>query len=184
MKKLLATLALVALAAVATAPATAAHEGEGTIEVVAATPEGDLSVRYQLRVTFVADGHGAPDATVTATVVDPAGARTPVAFTKGTEDGIYEGTGTYPAAGTWATRFTSLRPTSTLERPQEVTTPATTSTLPTATAPRASQGSDAASDDSPAKRKNPLPLYVGGMLVAAGVAVGLRLQRRHRTDTT
>lgn len=127
-------LGIVALATLA-APA-AGHEGEGRIEVVSAEPAGDLAIRFRVRSVYVADGHGAPEATVTTTVVDPNNPRTPVALTKTVEAGVYEGTVTFPAGGDWTVRFSSLRPVATLEIAQTVAAPVTTTVRSTrSTAP-------------------------------------------------
>ena len=185
MTKLLATLALL-LTTLALAPPAAAHEGEGAIDVIRSEPAGGLALRYELKVSFVADGHGAPDATVTATVVDPAGARTPVPFTKVREDGTYEGTVTVPAPGTWTVRFTALRPTATLERPEEIAAPATTADTAATTTdrPNAANASEASRGRARSEGKNPLPLYLAGGIVAAGVGAALVLARKPPTDAT
>ena len=187
MRKFLAALTTLLLTSVlVAAPPSSAHEGQGTIEVSSSTPAGDFTLRYQLKVTYVTDGHGSPDATVTATVVDPSGARTPVPFTKGGEDGIYEGAVTYPAAGNWTVRFTSLRPTATLERLEEVAAPAPASVAAsTTTAATTSDTTDEGpADRGPAEGKSPLPIYLAGVIVAVGIGAALLFARRRSSGPT
>jgi hypothetical protein len=188
MRKFLAGLTLLLTSVLAAAPPSSAHEGQGTIEVSSSMPAGDFTLRYQLQVTYVADGHGSPDATVTATVVDPSGARTPVPFTKGGEDGIYEGAVTYPAAGNWTVRFTSLRPTATLERLEEVAAPAPTTTSVAASTTTAATTSDATdegpADRGPAEGKSPLAIYLAGVVVAVAIGAALLLARRGSSGPT
>lgn len=190
MRKFLAGLTLLLTSVLAAAPPSSAHEGQGTIEVSSSMPAGDFTLRYQLQVTYVADGHGSPDATVTATVVDPSGARTPVPFTNGGEDGIYEGAVTYPAAGNWTVRFTSLRPTATLERLEEVAAPAPapTTTSVAASTTTAATTSDATdegpADRGPAEGKSPLAIYLAGVVVAVAIGAALLLARRGSSGPT
>ena len=111
----------------------AAHEGEGRIEVISAEPRGDGTIAYRLRVVFLADEHAAPESTVTGTVIDPAKPQAPQPLTKSAEDGIYEGDVRFPGPGPWTVRFTTLRPTATLERAEEFVAPSTTTSTASST---------------------------------------------------
>ena len=117
------------VAALGLAFPAAAHSGDGAIELVSAESAGPLAVRYEVAITFTADGHVAPDAvaTVVAEVdgvpVDPV----PLAGVAGKE-GRYAATVNVPEPGTWQVRFSSLEPTAILERTETI--PAATPTIP------------------------------------------------------
>lgn len=184
--RLLAAAVLAAAALGGVTASVAAHEGEGTIEVVMAEPSGPLAVTYRVRLTFVADGHPAGDATVTAVAQRTgAGSTTPVTMTPGTDAGIYEGTVTFPDAGDWTVRFTAVTPPATLERTETVTSP------PTTASPSTTAGSSATTGRSPTTATPPdteeadddgdgpplAPFVVSGII---GVAVALILVSRRR----
>lgn len=176
----MASILSVAVLVAADRPA-APHEGAGAIEVVRSDAAGDLTVRYRLRVTFVDDGHGAPEATVTATVLDATGPRTPVAFARAEEDGVYEGTVTYPAPGPWTVRFTSIRPTGSIEHPEQVAAPATTTTAAPSdtTRPPADAGPEGV--DRP-EGGTKLPLSLAGAVATVGIATAVLLARKRRPE--
>jgi hypothetical protein len=183
MNKLRPVVFLTALVAgfVLSGGSASGHEGEGRLEVVATEPAGDLTVRYRVRSVFVADGHGAPEATVTATVIDPQSPRTPVALSRSGEDGIYEGTVTFPAAGAWKVRFTSLRPTATLEIDAALTAaPSSTTTTPPSTTAPAPPGERAAGDPElePATDNSGPPFVAIGVVLAVTAAALLIGARR------
>lgn len=168
------------------APA-AAHGGDGVIEVVTTVREGD-DVRVRVRLTYEADGHGVPDATVTA-VVD---GDTPVPLEAEDQEGLYSGA--VPAQPGATIRITSVEPATSVdvEAPPleddfpvlpsgpEVTESTTTAPTTEATTTTAAEDSGApatvtdegGSDDD----SNALPLVIGGVVVAglvAGLAVVL-----------
>ena len=65
-------------------------------------------MRYEVELVFVADGHPAADATVTA-VAELAGATVgPVTMQPTGADGHYTATLTFPSAGQWNVRFTGV----------------------------------------------------------------------------
>ncbi len=102
-----------------------AHDGKGIVTVEANHPAGATAVHYIVRVTWEDDGHPAADATVTAAAVGSDGTTlTPVTLTPA-DDGRYAGVVEYPEAGSWAVRFTSIDPTGTAERSEEIAPPST-----------------------------------------------------------
>jgi hypothetical protein len=184
-----------ALAALGTSPAYA-HEGEGIFELQAQGPADSLTVRYVVRLTWANDGHPAFDATVTATPIDPGGTpQTPVPMQFEGDDGRYSGTITYPSAGNWTVRFTSVSPASTMEIVEELTDPAATATTTTSTLSSATTAPVDVDDTQP-ERAAPPPVTddggggVNGLLVAAmlalaavGVALALRTRRTRESGT-
>ena len=134
--KRLAAATLLCTLVLALGPVAAAHEGDGRLEVLQAVPRRqEVAVDYQVRLTYVADGHGAPDATVTAVVEQPgAPAAAPVQLSAGAEEGLYAGTVTFPGPGDWTVRFTSVTPAATLEQAQAVVATGPTATRPPPTA--------------------------------------------------
>jgi hypothetical protein len=144
MKRLTAAALLCALVCAA-GSAAAAHEGDGRLEVLQATPGEGMAVDYEVRLTYIADGHGAPDATVTAVAEQPGAApAAPVQLEAGAEEGLYAGTVTFPTAGNWTVRFTSVTPAATLEQSQTVAAPATTArTTPSTTSSTVSTTAEA-----------------------------------------
>jgi hypothetical protein len=103
-----------------------AHEGKGIVTVEASHPAGATAVHYIVRVTWEDDGHPAEDATVTAAAIGGDGTTlTPVTLAPADDDGRYAGVVEYPEAGSWTVRFTSIDPTGTAERSEEIAPPAT-----------------------------------------------------------
>lgn len=178
LRRLAAAVAATAALFVAVAPA-AAHEGDGTLEVVAAAPAAPLQVSYQVRLTFEADGHPAADATVTVVAERPGVApTTPQPMTAAGEEGVYTETVTFPDAGDWTVRFTAVTPPATLERTETVAPPPTTTTnttTPTTTTTIVDNTDDADDGSSNA-------LFIAGGVVLAAVLVGgaIMLARRRR----
>lgn len=199
-----ATLALsLALALLPGAAPAGAHDGGGTITVEQVHPAG-LSVHYIVMLTWDNDGHAAADATITATPVGPDGASlTPTTLApSGAGDGRYSGSVEFPSAGAWTVRFTSIDPTGSAERPEQVTEPTTTTAAPgddgpadtgdTATtqagvalADDGTGGSAQAPDGSNTSDDGGIPvlLIVGAAVVAlGGVVTALLAIRRYRPD--
>lgn len=145
----------------------AAHEGAGALALEQSTPVTDNQKRYVVRLTSVNDGHGAVNATVTATLVAADGAaQTPVPMPAVDEDGRYAATVTFPAPGTWTVRFTAVKPPAVLEEQAIITAPTTTTTTaPPTPTPTASPDGDGGAGGSGGNG----PLVVG--LLAAGAAV-------------
>lgn len=176
--KRLSAAALLCTLVLAGGSAAAAHEGDGRLEVLQATPGQYLAVDYQVRLTYVADGHGAPDATVTAVAEQPgAAAAAPVQLSAGAEEGLYAGTVTFPGPGDWTVRFTSVTPAATLEQPQTVTAPGPTVTRPpptTSTTVSTAAGADevAAVSDEDDGSGFPVVPVVAVVLVLAVAGLG------------
>lgn len=115
----------------------AAHSDDGRIEVIAAEPTGDLSVAYELALTYVNDGDPADGATVTLAADGTDGAIVgPVTLEATGQPGRYAAAVTYPAPGQWEVRLSSLSPTATATR-TEIIAPATSPTPPPAATPPA-----------------------------------------------
>jgi hypothetical protein len=91
-----------------------AHGGKGKIGVSSAKRTAD-KLTYRLSVTFLKDGHGANEATLTATMRNARQQNigAPVKAKK-VADGVYEVTVTAPK-GPWTLRLASLRPPASLE---------------------------------------------------------------------
>jgi hypothetical protein len=199
-RRALAALAAALGLALALLPGAApagAHEGVGVLTVEQVHPAG-LSVHYIVMLTWENDGHPAEDATVTATPVGSDGAAlTPVTLApSGAGDGRYSGAVEFPSAGSWTVRFTSIDPTGSAERPEQVTEPTTT------TAEQGGSGTDAttatsepgvaladdgtgssAADDDSDSGGIPVLLIVGAAVVAiGGVVTALLAIRRYRPD--
>lgn len=117
-RPLLAVLVGLAVAILAAAPASA-HGGEGLAELTSVTRDGD-QVTVTVRLTWVGDSDGVPDASITAVV----GGGTPVAMTPGATTGDY--TATLPAAPGEVIVVTSAAPAVSLEVPAPEATPAPT----------------------------------------------------------
>ncbi|HEX7131740.1 MAG TPA: hypothetical protein VF228_04160 [Iamia sp.] len=127
-RALAALLGLAVVLLLAAGPA-GAHGGEGQVEVSSITRAGD-AVTVVARLTYVEDGHGVPDATVTVVVDDG----TPVPMEPGAEEGDYQVTVPAPEGAT--IRVTSVEPATTVETTapaaEETTTTGEASTTTTA----------------------------------------------------
>jgi hypothetical protein len=181
--KRLSAAALLCVLFLCVGSAAAAHEGDGRLEVVQASPGDGTTVDYQVRLTYVADGHGAPDATVTAVAEQPAATATvPVQLQPGAEEGLYAGTVTFPSPGDWTVRFTSVTPAATLEQAQAVSAPATAPTTPSTTttvattAPADEVATDTAEDDGSGFPV--VPVIALGVIAAAGLGAWVFTARR------
>ena len=124
----------IALGLLAVAQPASAHGDDGAIEVVSVTVAAPLSLRVEANITFVGDGHAAPEATATV-VAERAGAPAvgPVTLNASGPTGRYSATITLPSPGEWTLRLTSLSPTAVIERRETVAQPPTTSTVAVAT---------------------------------------------------
>jgi YtkA-like protein len=124
--------AATALVVVLVPGAAQAHGEEGSFEVTSAAPAGDLTVAYDVLLTYDDDGDAAAGATVALTGEGPGGATVgPVALAPTGESGHYAATVTFPAAGQWQLRISGTSPEALLEHPQTVEPVA----APTTTAP-------------------------------------------------
>ena len=195
------------MALTAGARPAAAHEGEGALALQVAdppAPTGPGSVRYQVLLTFLNDGHPAPDATVTV-VAEQSGASGrvgPLTMAPGAAEGTYEATVAFPSAGSWTVRFTAVTPaaaarvgpggptgrtrpdhqrsaaTSAAPGHRASVPPATTATVAVPTSGSADPGDDEGGSSW-------LPVVVAAILVAAVVGIGataLVRSRRTRPD--
>jgi len=118
-------LALVGALALVAPSVAGAHGGEARLDLLEAeaVPGG---VELAVRVTYVNDGHGASDATVTAVVVDPDdpdAPGTPVSLPATGEEGVHGGLVSTPRPGTWTIRLTSVEPTASAEVSVDVPAP-------------------------------------------------------------
>lgn len=141
-----AALLAASLAGLAGASAVAADSGDAVFTVEQAEPAGGTALHYVVRVTYSDDGHPVRDATLTANALAADGTpSTPVPLTAIDQDGRYEATVEFPAAGDWTVRFTSVTPPGTLEQAQAITAPTTTTVATTTT--EASEATEAPADD-------------------------------------
>jgi hypothetical protein len=181
---LLPTVAIAVLAIGVWATPAAAHEGPGTFAVETAELASDSEVRYVVRLTYIGDGDPASDSTVTATAIAPDGtAQTPVPMAAVDQDGRYGATVSFPSAGEWTVRFTSILPPATLDRPQVIEQTTTTADRETTTSVAADDDPTDASADT-TDDDDGLPWPVIG-LVAAGVVIaglGVAVVRRRRSS--
>jgi hypothetical protein len=179
-----------------------AHDGKGIVTVEASHPAGAAAVHYIVRVTWEDDGHPAADATVTAAAVGGDGTTlTPVTLAPADDNGRYAGVVEYPEAGSWTVRFTSIDPTGTAERSEEIAAPATTGTDDNSdTAGDSDDAADAdeaggfapaddgtgSSDEAAAGDDDDgLPVWlalVALAVVIGGAATALGIVRRYRTE--
>jgi YtkA-like len=129
--------AIAALLVVLVPVAAEAHGEEGSFEVTTAAPAGDLTVTYDVLLTYDDDGDAAVGATVALTGEGPGGATVgPVALAPTGESGHYAATVTFPAAGQWQLRISGTSPEALLEQPQTVEpVGAPTTAAPTIAAP-------------------------------------------------
>lgn len=149
------------------APSVAAHDETGVIEVVA-TRAGPLTESYEVDVTYLNDGHGAVDATVTVTVVaeGPGGALVgPVAMAAKDPEGRYTASLVFPVEGDWAVRFSSLSPLATAEVQETLGVPGTPSPSP-------------ATDDDGGEFGAGTVVFVGTVLAMALIGVIIAVQSR------
>lgn len=182
-RRILLLAAVAALVLVAPAGRAGAHEGDGTIEVLAADPAGPLQVSYRVRLTFQADGHPAVDATVTVVAEGPDGTTTtPQPMAPAGEDGVYAATVLFPAPGAWTVRFTAVTPAATAERAETVAPPPTTTSTSTTTTTVSTTTTVGAAADDPENDGDSdppvVPLVAGAVAVAA--VAGVLVARRRR----
>jgi copper resistance protein C len=198
----LVVIGLVAVIVAGGAARAGAHEGEGqfTVSLVdPPAPRAPGSVRYQVLLTYVNDGHPAPDATVTAVAEGPTTVG-PLPMAEAAE-GTYEATVAFPSPGAWTVRFTAVTPAAVLEVTQDLpaaatttvasTVPPPTSTPPSAlpaTSPSTAPGSTIGDPGEAAGDKDddggggvwPVVLLAlgAGAVVAVGAAVLVRRRRQ------
>lgn len=189
MRRLTVLTLLTAGALTLAAPPAMAQEDEVQMEVVQATPDDTgSSVTYEVALTHVDGGDGINGASINAIGTSDTASTSPVTLTPGDEDGIYEGTISFPEPGDWLVRMASADPvaslavTFTVETPSPATTaapdPSTNGPPPTST-PIEPQ----LADDDDGSSGPPIGLVVGLaisgllMLVVAGT---LLIQRRRR----
>lgn len=168
------------------APA-AAHGGDGVLEVVTTVRDGD-DVFVRVRLTYEADGHGVPDATLTAVVEGD----TPVPLAAEEQEGLYSGA--VPAQPGDTIRVTSVEPATSAEveapaleeefpvlpsgeeATSTTTAPTTEATTTTAADEEAGAPATVTDEGGSDDDSNALPLVIGGVAVAglvAGLAVVL-----------
>jgi len=109
------------VAVVVAAPMAAAHGDEGKLEVVSVTPSGTTAV-ITVRLTYGNDAEPVDAATVTVAGDDGAGVRLdPVPMKRTQAAGEYSTEVTFPSAGTWNLRVTSVTPAASLTLTQPIT---------------------------------------------------------------
>ena len=113
--------AAVALVWAGAAPA-GAHDDAGEMDVTSAVQSGPSTVRLEVGIVYVNDGHLAEDATVTAELTGPDGTTVgPVTLTRVDDSSsLYGADVQVPAAGSWAATISSTEPTATASAAIEV----------------------------------------------------------------
>jgi len=169
------------------APPAGAHGGPAELQVVVVEP-GPQSVRVEVRVVYVNDGHGVDDAAVTVAGESGGVQLTPVLLEPTGVEGTYAGVVGLPTPGTWTLRATSAEPTATQSFTAEVpaagapvpvtTAPVTTvpvSTVPVTTVDRSGSATDPGTD-----RTWIWVAAVGPLAAATAAAVGVAVALRRR----
>ena len=169
------------------APPAGAHGGPAELQVVVVEP-GPQSVRVEVRVVYVNDGHGVDDAAVTVAGESGGVQLTPVLLEPTGVEGTYAGVVGLPTPGTWTLRATSAEPTATQSFTAEVpaagapvpvtTAPVTTvpvSTVPVTTVDRSGSATDPGTD-----RTWIWVAAVGPLAAATAAAVGVTVALRRR----
>ena len=180
----------VAVALLGPASPAAAHEGGGTLTVESAESTDSGSVRYVVRLIWNNDGHpaAAADTTMTAVPVGADGtAQTPVTLDPVDDDGRFAATVEFSSPGAWTVRFTAITPEATLEVPQQIDPPPTTTSTaaPSTTSSEAgvpTTATDAPEDegeDGEASKAGTI-VFVAVMLVLAAGAIALGRRQRQR----
>ena len=185
MRALLVTLLLSIVVVGAGAGPAVAHGGEVRLEVVEQEATADASaVDYLVALTYVNDGDGIDDATVTATPSPDGGPPgDPVTLTPTGTGGGYQGTVFFPGPGRWSVRFDSADPearvVATHRVPEVATTepPASTGAPPTSTAAEARLAADEGGSNGP-----PAVLVIGAVMAGLALVVtGIVLVLRRRS---
>lgn len=193
----LAVAIAIAVGLVTFVPVAAAHGDDGRLEAVSVVPSGDTAV-VTVRLTYENDSEPVNAATVTVAGEDGAGARLdPVAMTRTAAPGEYAATVTFPSAGTWNLRVTSVNPTATLPLTQEIsadsgitTTPASTIGTTGETPTTATTGTVVSPQPSDAEKLTPpsdsasgaAPWIVGAVVVVVLIGAAAVVLRRRGGD--
>jgi hypothetical protein len=168
------------------ASASAAHGGDGVLEVEAAHPTG-TGVHFIVRLTYENDGDAVTGAAVTATPVSPSGESLDPVTLAPAADGTYQAPVDMPDPGEWTVRIASDEPAATLEETVEISA---TTTTPSTRADGSSEGfapaddgtgDSATADDDSGSDSLPILLIVAAAVVAIGGTItALRIVARNR----
>jgi hypothetical protein len=116
------------------APRASAHGEDGYFEDLGVQTASGLDVTVEALLRYEDDDDPAPGATVTLVAQGPQGEVVgPVRMAAGSQAGRYTATATFPTAGTWALRLSSLEPDGVLRSTVEI--PADTVGAPAGNAP-------------------------------------------------
>lgn len=185
-----------AVASAAVAPVAVAHSDEGKLEVVSVTPSGTTAV-ITVRLTYGNDGEPVDAATVTVAGDDGAGVRLdPVPMKRTQAAGEYSADVTFPSAGSWNLRVTSVTPAATLTLTQPVTAdPGVTAPTTLDAVTSAPQPTDGADRPSSEPLVSPAPVLetadtgtgllswvIGAAVLAAIVIAAAMVVSRRRSD--
>ena len=151
------------------------HGNTGIITVIEATPRGDRTIEYRIRLVYETDGDPVADADVTVSVDD--GLPQPMTAAG---DGDYTATVVFDTTGEHRVLFSSDDPTATLEHTERVTAaqPATTTT--TTSAAVATTAPVARSETDERTTSQLVVLLVGAALMLAVAIAVIRRGRRVR----
>jgi hypothetical protein len=180
----LSALALVVLLA-ASPPPAGAHSEAGEMTVIVAEQVGS-AVRVEVGIVFTTDGRVAEEATVTATLSDPAGSTVGPQALARISGGRYGADVPVSAGGPWTATVSSTDPAASAEQPVTVEEPvATTTSAPVATTTTTGAPSTdlaSSSTESPSGGTSPwvwvaVAVVALALAVVAGVAVGVTRSR-------
>lgn len=188
-------MAAVVVAAVALAPSAGAHGVQGTLGIEVAPGAAPLTAAVRVLLEYANDRDVAPGATVVAEAAGPGGQTVAARPLADQGKGVYAGTLTMPAAGSWTVTVTATDPVATAQAvvvvsavpspPTAGTGGSTTTTGDVRTsgdrvdrAAEPSDGGGGGSDDGGSG--GALLVVIGVVLVAAGVGAVFVVRRRPR----
>lgn len=169
---------IVGVALVGTTSHAGAHSATGTLGIEATPGPAPLTAHVRVLLEYSNDREVAPGASVVARAAGPDGHSVGDTPLTDVGNGVYDGTLTMPAAGSWKVTVTATNPSATADATVAVVAALT----PTATTDTIGTSSDAVSKDRGAGTEDDgtSALWIGAVVVvvAAAVTAGVVLVRR------